>query len=80
MPKLKCPGAKDILEPLPQSIDCPNCGREVEIWSDEFFAECDSCHSRILKDKDLPSCVQWCKEAKKCIGEKLYKKYIKGRT
>jgi len=37
--------------------------------------ECSNCGLTIYND--LESCVQWCKYAKECVGEELYKKLMK---
>lgn len=37
--------------PVPEIIACPECGREIEIWSDEDEAKCQSCDYVFLKDK-----------------------------
>ena len=35
-----CPGAIALRDPVPDGIDCPHCGEEMEIWSDEFRMRC----------------------------------------
>ena len=46
---------------------CAHCGHEVEIFSDEIKAKCPKCGNIIYRDK-IPSCIDWCAGAKKCIG------------
>jgi len=63
----KCPG-QDDRNIKAQVISCPHCGYDAEIFSDEFKRHCPKCRNTIFKDK-LPSCADWCKSARKCIGE-----------
>ncbi len=49
---------------------CPRCGHEVEIFSVDTEAVCENCGYVIYND--TLSCVQWCKYAKKCVGEQTY--------
>lgn len=49
---------------------CPNCGAEIEMISTDTEARCERCGFVIYND--LLSCVQWCKYAKKCVGEEMY--------
>jgi len=37
--------------------------------------ECPNCGFIIYND--INSCIQWCKHAKECVGEELYKKLMK---
>lgn len=74
-----CPGAKLIRQPKPEIFICPNCGEEVEIWTDEIKAVCPNCKTTVFKFQDM-SCVEWCKMAKECIGEMAYEKYIQNRN
>lgn len=71
----KCPG-QDKRNIRSQIINCPNCGYAVELFSDELNIKCPQCGNCVYKDK-LPSCVDWCKFARDCIGIDQYKK-IKG--
>ena len=49
---------------------CPRCGHEIEIFSTDVQAVCENCGYVIYND--TLSCVQWCKYAKQCVGEKVY--------
>ncbi len=64
----RCPG-QDSRNIQVESIKCPVCGYLLEIFSDEIRARCPACRGLICKNK-LPSCVDWCKAAKECMGEK----------
>ncbi|KIR01707.1 hypothetical protein P261_00521 [Lachnospiraceae bacterium TWA4] len=54
---------------------CPKCGEPIEIVSTDADATCDNCGQVIYND--LLSCVQWCDEAKECVGEEVYNKLMK---
>ncbi|MBC7190410.1 HD domain-containing protein, partial [Candidatus Aerophobetes bacterium] len=78
MTSFKCPGFYSFLQPKPESIRCPFCGEEVEIWTDEIKTLCPKCKNVVTRDI-LPQCIEWCSLAKECVGEKLYEKYIQNR-
>lgn len=64
----RCPGrmnsqaAVDSIE-----VPCPKCGREVEIFGDEQKVHC-RCGQWVFREA-LPTCAQWCRAAKQCLGE-----------
>ena len=74
-----CPGSKIIRQPKPELFDCPNCGEEVEIWTDELKGTCPSCKSTVMRYQDQ-SCLEWCKLAKNCVGDKAYNSFMKNRS
>lgn len=49
---------------------CPNYGAEIEMFSIDTQMACEKCG--FIAYNDTLSCVQWCKFAKKCVGEKMY--------
>lgn len=53
---------------------CPNCGNEVEIFSVDTSMDCDKCGFTIYND--MLSCVQWCKYARKCVGDEMYERMM----
>jgi len=71
----KCPGAKAFAQPTPEFMPCPACHREVEIWTDEPEAKCDSCGTRVSRDM-LQGCVDYCESAEACLGESLYQRLM----
>ncbi|MBI4981551.1 MAG: phosphohydrolase [Candidatus Omnitrophica bacterium] len=71
----KCPG-QDDRNLKSENIVCSQCGYKAEIFSDEVKVKCAKCGNLICR-KRLPSCVDWCKYAKECIGEKKWKE-LKG--
>ena len=68
----KCPG-QDDRNIKAETIRCPDCGYKVEIFSDETKVSCPKCRSLVCRVR-LPSCVDWCKHARECIGEEKWKK------
>lgn len=73
-----CPGAQSFKQPKPEIIKCPSCAVEVEIWTDEVQATCKKCKNKVIRPEGQ-SCLDWCKYAKECVGEKNYSKYIKNK-
>ncbi|MCS4540996.1 MAG: hypothetical protein HY929_01535 [Euryarchaeota archaeon] len=73
--EVKCPGSAAIRRPTIVIVKCTNCGEEVEIFADEMKAKCDKCGTIVFRES-VPSCIEWCSYAKKCIGEEKYKKII----
>ena len=54
---------------------CPNCGAEIEIFSVDTEATCEKCGFSIYND--TLNCVQWCKYARQCVGDKMYEQMMK---
>jgi len=73
----KCPGSKNIKEPVPDIFTCPNCGAEVEVWTDEHIRRCSSCGKSVVREMDSAWCIQWCQYAKECIGIEKYEELLK---
>jgi hypothetical protein len=73
-----CPGSKLLRQPAPELFPCPNCGAEVEIWSDEFKRPCPKCRKMVLRPGGM-SCLEWCKQAKECVGEATYESWMANR-
>ena len=74
----ECPGSDKIKHPQPESIKCPFCACEVEIWTDEIEATCPNCKKTVTRQQEQ-SCIEWCKYAKECVGEAKYNSLIKSR-
>jgi len=51
---------------------CPNCGNEVEMFSDETRIKCRNCGNYVYKE-NVPSCIEWCSKARECLGEERWK-------
>jgi endogenous inhibitor of DNA gyrase (YacG/DUF329 family) len=74
-----CPGAINIREAKPDDVNCPRCGKEVEIWSDEVTARCPNCGAQVSREQG-PSCIDWCSFAEGCIGTEKYQRLKKDDT
>lgn len=72
-----CPGSRGIREPKPEFINCPDCDREVEIWTDELKATCPGCGNTVFRAQQA-SCIDWCPQAKECVGPEVYERLRPG--
>jgi len=70
----KCPG-QDSRELAISLHLCPKCGAMVEIFSDEQRHRCPECKTMVFT-QETPSCVQWCKAARECLGPERYEKVM----
>lgn len=68
----KCPGAANIQTPTLEIKRCPECGKEVEIFSTDLKVTCSMCGFTVYND--VESCVQWCKYAEKCVGKEFFQR------
>ncbi len=68
---IKCPG-QDIKNLRAAVYKCPNCGAEVEMFSDELRIKCRKCGEYVYKEQ-VPSCIEWCASARQCLGEVRWK-------
>ena len=73
-----CPGSRLLRQPAPELFPCPNCGAEVEIWSDEFRRACPACRKMVLRPGGM-SCLEWCSQARQCVGEATYQSWAANR-
>lgn len=48
---LKCPGPERSMAATPETYPCPDCGIEVEIWSDERKRRCPDCNRTVYPKK-----------------------------
>jgi HD superfamily phosphodiesterase len=64
---------------MPEMFDCPNCGAEVEIWTDELRGVCPRCKTTVLRYQDQ-SCLEWCKLAETCVGREAYTSFMQNRA
>lgn len=67
MMRYQCPG-QDMRNLRVELHKCPNCGAEVEIFSDEVKVKCHQCGQMAYADQ-LPSCIEWCAAARECLAE-----------
>ena len=70
-----CPGAINFRKVRPDDVDCPFCGTEVEIWSDEPFARCPTCGREVTQSRGA-SCIDWCTYARECVGSDKYERLM----
>ncbi len=66
----QCPG-QDTRKLRVALYKCPNCGTEVEMFSDELRLKCHKCGKYVYKEK-VPSCIDWCASARQCLGEEMW--------
>jgi len=69
-----CPGSANLRTPTLTIRKCPQCGEEVEVFSNDVSVKCGIC-GFVVYNETL-SCVQWCKYAKECVGEEAYNKIM----
>jgi DNA-directed RNA polymerase subunit RPC12/RpoP len=75
----QCPGSDKLRHPYPEFIKCPDCGEEVEIWTDEVKAKCPKCKKTVSRPQGQ-NCLDWCKSARECVGEEIYNKYLRNKS
>ena len=63
------PRTPEILEKV-----CPQCGSEIELFTCDTQAVCEHCGFVVYND--TLSCVQWCKYARKCVGDQMYEQMM----
>ena len=68
-----CPGAANMKTPTLAVRKCPQCGGEVEIFSNEVSAACGRCGFVIYND--TASCIRWCRFAEECVGPEIVRKF-----
>lgn len=75
-----CPGAKGFRQPQPEDMKCSSCGETIEIWTDEIQANCPKCSTKVMRELEGATCLDWCKYAKECVGDQTYVKYMKNKA
>ena len=73
----KCPGADRLRGVKITEKTCPNCGRQIEIFS--IFPTA-TCECGFVAYNETQSCVKWCAFARECVGAELYEKYMGNET
>jgi hypothetical protein len=68
-----CPGAANLRTPTLAIKKCPQCGDEVELFSNDISVKC---RCGFVVYNDIESCILWCKHAKECVGEEMYNKLM----
>ena len=54
---------------------CPQCGSTIELFSIDTEMACEKCG--FIAYNDTLSCVQWCKHARKCVGDEMYEQMLR---
>lgn len=72
----KCPG-QDTRKRSAENMTCRECGYMAEIFSDENKIKCPKCGNLVRRER-LPSCADYCKAARDCIGEERWVKLREG--
>ena len=54
---------------------CPQCGHLIELFSIDAQMPCENCG--FVAYNDTLSCVQWCRHARKCVGDEMYEYMMK---
>jgi ribosomal protein S27AE len=70
----RCPGAANIRTPTLTVRKCPQCGEGIEIFSNDIAVKCSRCGFTVYND--IQSCIRWCKEARECLGDEMYRKLM----
>lgn len=65
----KCPG-QDGRNLRVSLHKCPECGGNVEIFSDEPRVKCAKCKTLVQREAS-PSCFEWCASARECMGDRF---------
>jgi ribosomal protein S27E len=73
----RCPGAANLRTPTLTIKRCPQCGAEVEVFSNDVKVACSECGFVVYND--AKSCIRWCRYAKECLGPELYEKMMEER-
>ena len=73
----QCPGSANLRTPTLSMKKCPECGHEVEVFSSDIKVPCDNCGFMVYNE--ISGCVRWCKHARECLGEEMYKKIMEER-
>jgi len=68
-----CPGASRLR--VPEIIDkiCPECGREIELFTIDTHMPCEC---GFIAYNDTQNCLKWCAYAKQCVGEEIYNRFM----
>ncbi|MFC1703771.1 HD domain-containing protein [Candidatus Omnitrophota bacterium] len=75
-----CPGQEKRKLTI-ETLLCKQCGSSIEFFSDEVRRRCSQCKSEVTREV-LPTCIDWCRYVKECVGGTTFDKYMadKGET
>jgi len=60
------------------NIPCPECGRMVELFSDEPKRRCRCGH--VVRRETIPRCADWCPAAAQCFGDAVDVRVLKEKV
>jgi predicted metal-binding protein/uncharacterized protein (UPF0212 family) len=60
---LQCPGLDRTLAVSPEIISCPECGEDLEIWTDEVKTRCPGCRA-VVYNRETPENAERMAQAK----------------
>ncbi len=78
----KCPGMNPAFF-KPEDIKihkCINCKHELEFWKDDVALTCRKCGHKNFNPNLGKTCLTWCKQAAKCIGNEDIKIWLAKNT
>ena len=58
----QCPGFSAFARLKLEIVTCPDCGGDVEVWSDEAHGMCPACKKAVVR-KNTQACMDWCRYA-----------------
>ncbi len=73
MASYKCPG-QDMRFWKPDdvfTVECPNCGTDIEFWKDDPDRVCGNCNINVRNPAINPGCAKWCSYAEECLGKDI---------
>ena len=73
-----CPGARLFNRPEPGYYECPACGGDAEIWTDELRYPCPHCGTMVYREREQ-SCIDTCPHARECLGDLKYERLVSAR-
>lgn len=62
----RCPGYEKSMLLETFEVECPNCGRVLEFFSDEMKLRC-KCGTVVYRESQ-PTCAEWCPFAAECLA------------
>jgi len=68
-----CPGAAQLKQPEIIEKICPECGREIELFTIDTHMPCEC---TFIAYNDTQSCIKWCAYARECVGDEVYEKFF----
>jgi hypothetical protein len=75
---ITCPGSDGIKGTPTLKVEvCPQCGKEIELFSSEFLR---TCRCGFTAYNNIISCISWCQYAIECVGEETYNRIRAGVT